>query len=60
MTNQTGKRYACASCGSELLVTRPGTGELTCCGQPMAIRGAQPAQQAASTKGVATKEGPRG
>lgn len=35
MANQMGKRYVCAVCGSELLVTKGGSGALTCCGQPM-------------------------
>jgi desulfoferrodoxin-like iron-binding protein len=46
--NETGKRYVCSTCGSELLVTRGGDGTLSCCGKPMDIRGtggvqAQPA-----------------
>ena len=45
MVNETGKRYVCASCGSEMLVTRGGTGTVSCCGQPMQLRGANPAQQ---------------
>ncbi|MPZ14330.1 MAG: hypothetical protein GEU73_07880 [Chloroflexi bacterium] len=50
MSNETGKRYVCPSCGSELLVTRGGSGALACCGQPMQLRGtsapspSQPAQ----------------
>jgi desulfoferrodoxin-like iron-binding protein len=42
MATQTGKRYACATCGTEMLVTRGGTGELSCCGQPMQLREAPP------------------
>ncbi len=38
MANQVGKRYACQVCGSEFIVTRGGSGELQCCGQPMAIK----------------------
>jgi desulfoferrodoxin-like iron-binding protein len=38
--NLTGKRYSCATCGSEMLVTRAGDGELSCCGQPMQLRAA--------------------
>jgi hypothetical protein len=50
MANETGKRYVCASCGSEMLVTRGGDGAVSCCGQPMQLRGAvqapsQPAEQ---------------
>jgi len=40
MANEVRKRYVCASCNSEMLVTRGGEGTLTCCGQPMQIRGA--------------------
>ncbi len=35
MTMQTGKRYICAHCGSEVLVTKPGKGALRCCGDAM-------------------------
>ncbi len=35
MANQIGKRYICAKCGTELMVTKGGTGALQCCGQPM-------------------------
>lgn len=35
MANETGKRYFCAKCGSEFIVTRGGDGTLKCCGQPM-------------------------
>jgi desulfoferrodoxin-like iron-binding protein len=35
VANQMGKRYVCAVCGSELLVTKAGAGTLVCCGQPM-------------------------
>lgn len=46
MPNQTGKRFVCASCGTEMLVTRGGDGVLACCGQLMQPRtsasGAEP------------------
>ncbi|TAK31645.1 MAG: desulforedoxin [Chloroflexota bacterium] len=32
---QVGKRYKCVTCGSEVLVTKPGSGTLRCCGQEM-------------------------
>jgi len=35
MANDMGKRYRCAKCGTELIVTRAGNGAVTCCGQPM-------------------------
>jgi desulfoferrodoxin-like iron-binding protein len=45
MPNQTGKRYVCEKCGSEMLVTKAGQGSLNCCGQPMQLRAATtPAQ----------------
>lgn len=47
MATQVGKRYVCEQCGSEMLVTRAGEGLLSCCGQPMQLRGAPaPAPQA--------------
>ncbi|MCE5263058.1 MAG: desulfoferrodoxin [Deltaproteobacteria bacterium] len=38
MANQAGKRYVCTKCGAEHIVTRPGGGTLSCCGQPMEIK----------------------
>ena len=35
MANEMGKRYRCAKCGTELIVTRAGTGKVICCKQPM-------------------------
>ena len=35
MANEMGKRYRCAKCGSELIVTKAGHGQLVCCKQPM-------------------------
>ena len=46
MATQTGKRYVCTICGSEMLVTRAGDGALSCCGQPMQPREAPPRAQA--------------
>ena len=40
MPNEVGKRYVCAVCGAELLVTKAGTGALTCCAQPMQLKAA--------------------
>jgi hypothetical protein len=37
MGNLMGKRYTCATCGCELLVTKPGDGALECHGQPMEV-----------------------
>ena len=39
--NQTGKRYICAVCGSEMIVTKAGADQqkpLTCDGQVMALK----------------------
>lgn len=44
MANETTKRYMCGTCGSEMLVTRGGDGSMSCCGQPMQLRGAAQAQ----------------
>ncbi|MDY6881209.1 MAG: hypothetical protein V2J25_09870 [Desulfatiglans sp.] len=38
MGNEVGKRYVCNKCGSELIVTHGGEGELHCCGQPMELK----------------------
>jgi len=38
MANQVGKRYKCAKCGSEFVVTRGGEGEVHCCGKPMELK----------------------
>ncbi len=35
MANQVGKRYRCTKCGSEMIITKGGSGTITCCGQPM-------------------------
>lgn len=35
MAAKVGKRYVCEKCGAEYIVTRPGEGELKCCGQPV-------------------------
>lgn len=35
MASQAGKRYQCSTCGSQIVMTRGGTGDLTCCGAPM-------------------------
>ena len=38
MANQVGKRYQCTKCGTEMIVTKAGSGDLVCCGQPMQIK----------------------
>lgn len=38
LANQVGKRYVCSVCGSEFLVTKGGSGTLTCCNQPMNLK----------------------
>ncbi len=35
MANQVGKRYLCAKCGAEVIVTKGGSGTIMHCGQPM-------------------------
>ena len=35
MANQLGKMYICSKCGSQVIVTKGGTGTLKCCGQEM-------------------------
>jgi desulfoferrodoxin-like iron-binding protein len=35
MANQLGKMYVCSKCGSQVIVTKGGTGILKCCGQEM-------------------------
>ena len=35
VANQTGKRYQCTKCGTEMIVTKGGQGSLSCCDQPM-------------------------
>lgn len=36
VANETGKRYACQTCGAEVIVTKGGNGEVHCCSAPMA------------------------
>jgi desulfoferrodoxin-like iron-binding protein len=38
VANQVGKRYQCGKCGTEMIVTKGGQGDLSCCGQPMQIK----------------------
>jgi len=38
VATQAGKRYKCAKCGSEVMVTKPGTGALKCCGEEMPLK----------------------
>ncbi len=38
MANVVGKRYQCTKCGSEMIVTKGGDGELQCCQQPMQLK----------------------
>ncbi|MBE0415048.1 MAG: hypothetical protein IBX36_00700 [Dehalococcoidia bacterium] len=38
LANQLGKRYICVKCGSEMIVTKGGEGNLKCCGQPMTLK----------------------
>jgi hypothetical protein len=38
VANQVGKRYQCNACGTEMIVTKGGSGELQCCGQQMQLK----------------------
>jgi desulfoferrodoxin-like iron-binding protein len=42
MSNLLGKRYTCETCEAQVLVTKPGDGELVCHGQPMVVATAKP------------------
>lgn len=35
LATQTGKRYRCPKCGTEVIVTKAGNGTLKCCGEEM-------------------------
>jgi hypothetical protein len=35
MANQLGKVYICGKCGSQVIVTKGGSGTITCCGGVM-------------------------
>jgi tRNA G26 N,N-dimethylase Trm1 len=35
MANQLGKVYMCGKCGSQVIVTKGGTGTIKCCGGAM-------------------------
>jgi len=37
MALQVGKRYKCESCGAEVLITKPGAGDLLCCDKAMEL-----------------------
>jgi hypothetical protein len=38
MANQLGKRYVCETCGSSVLCTKSGEGEIDCCEAAMEIQ----------------------
>jgi desulfoferrodoxin-like iron-binding protein len=38
VANQVGKRYQCTKCGTEMIVTKGGEGNLSCCDQPMQLK----------------------
>jgi hypothetical protein len=42
VSNQIGKRYRCATCGSELICVKKGAGRFTCHEQPMELLTAKP------------------
>ncbi|MCC7368544.1 MAG: hypothetical protein IT306_08980 [Chloroflexi bacterium] len=41
MANQLGKRFVCATCGTETLCTKPGSGAVSCCDQEMQLKEAK-------------------
>jgi hypothetical protein len=41
-TNQTGKRYRCSVCGSEIMCVKRGDGRFHCHGTPMELLSARP------------------
>ncbi len=41
MANQLGKRYVCEVCGTQILCTKTGDGEVECDGKPMALQQAK-------------------
>jgi desulfoferrodoxin-like iron-binding protein len=41
VANSLGKRYSCAKCGTEILCTKAGAGEVVCCGEPMKTKEAK-------------------
>ncbi|RLC69687.1 MAG: desulfoferrodoxin [Chloroflexi bacterium] len=42
MPNQLGKRYRCEICGTEVLITKAGEGQVECCDQPMQVQQPRP------------------
>ena len=38
MANQTGKRYVCAQCGAEFIVTKGGDADLMCGDTPLELK----------------------
>ena len=38
MANETGKRYVCARCGAEFIVTKGGDGVVRCCDAEMELQ----------------------
>ncbi len=41
-TNQVGKRYVCATCGTEVMCVKKGPGRLHCHGEAMSVVTARP------------------
>ena len=35
MASELGKRYACTTCGQQVICLKAGTGPVTCCGSPV-------------------------
>ena len=51
MPMKAGTRLQCGTCGSQIIVVKPGEADLVCCGQPLGPMGAPGgAGKAADTK----------
>lgn len=40
--NKAGKRYTCATCGTQVMCTKSGDGRIECHGAPMELNDAKP------------------
>lgn len=61
MSNQAGRRIRCASCNTELIVTKGGAGELSCShreADPPMLIGKRYRCAACATEGLVTRVGP--
>ncbi len=42
MPNELGKRFTCNECGTQVLCTKRGGGQVACCGKPMELQQPKP------------------